>query len=361
MVAFHSLTCSRMLRRMKICSTVSLPGLNPACSFLSLWSTPPCILLIRIFPSTLLAIGNNVTPLQFPHCCRFPFFGILHISPCFHCSGTFSSCQIRSKRRLSSTQVLSVSTFSGSPVIWSLPGAFPFLRAFTTFLISFCLGGSVLMSNSSSSSSISSSIGGFGGASLFKTPSKCSFHLACISSLLLRSFPSLLVIAAVFLGPLPLSCLVMSYSSLAIPFSAAFCAAWAFSAINLLLSSFTLLFTSLTFCLYSLILFRILSDLLLSSLVLIAFLSSISFRVCLLIQGFRNPSISSAFSTYAFLCASHSFFISSLSSALFSSSLLLTASQYIHLASLSFLSFLSPSRVSPCGSRIPRYLLLHWR
>ena len=38
--------------------------------------------------------------------------------------------------------------------------------------------------------------------------------------MLLRSFPPLLVIAAVFLGPLPLSCLVMSYNSLALPFSA---------------------------------------------------------------------------------------------------------------------------------------------
>ena len=79
-----------MLRRMKISSTVPLPGLSPACSFLSLCSTAPCIRLVRIFPSTLLAIGSNVTPLHFPHCCRFPFFGILHISPCFHCSDAFA-------------------------------------------------------------------------------------------------------------------------------------------------------------------------------------------------------------------------------------------------------------------------------
>ena len=88
---------------------------------------------ILSFPSTLLAIGSNVAPLQFPHCCRISFFGILHISPCFHCSGTFSSCQIRSNRRLSSTQVLSASAFNSYAVIWSFPGAFPFLRACTSF------------------------------------------------------------------------------------------------------------------------------------------------------------------------------------------------------------------------------------
>ena len=63
-VAFHSWTRSRILRKMLICSTVPLPGLKPACSFLSLWSTTSCILLIRIFPSTLLAIGSSFTLLS---------------------------------------------------------------------------------------------------------------------------------------------------------------------------------------------------------------------------------------------------------------------------------------------------------
>ena len=47
MFTFHSLAGSRILSRRKICSAVPLSGLNPACSFLSLWSTLPCFLLIR--------------------------------------------------------------------------------------------------------------------------------------------------------------------------------------------------------------------------------------------------------------------------------------------------------------------------
>ena len=172
-----------MLHRMKICSTAPLPWLNPAFSFLILWSTPPCILLIRISLSTLPGIGNSVTPLQFPHYSRFPFFGILHIRPSFHRSGSFSSCQIRSKRCLSSTQVVPISSVNSSAVIWSIPGAFPFLRVCTTLLIYSFVGGSV--SVCSSPSTTSSSFSEFGGASLFKTLSKCPFHDAYLSFLLL--------------------------------------------------------------------------------------------------------------------------------------------------------------------------------
>ena len=129
----------------QICLTMSLPSLNPACSFLSLWSTLPCILLIRIFPRTLLVIGSSITPLQFPHCCRFPFFRILHIRPSFYFSCSFSSCQVRSKRCVSSMQVRSVSAFNRSAVIWSIPGAFPFLKVCITLLISSSVGGYVVV------------------------------------------------------------------------------------------------------------------------------------------------------------------------------------------------------------------------
>ena len=188
MVAFHSSTCSR----------ISSSGLNPACSFLSLWSTPPCILLISILPNTLLAVGSNVTRHQFPHCCRFPFFGISHISP------------------VSTAPALSFPAKSGQMGAEFHTGAFCVsLQQFCCYLVdSWCLPileghcpldflpvrSSVSLS-SSSSSSIYSSVGGFGGVFQFKTSSKCSFHLACLSSLFLRSLPSLLVTAAVFLGP----------------------------------------------------------------------------------------------------------------------------------------------------------------
>ena len=208
----------------QICLTMSLPSLKPACSFLSLWSTLPCILLIRIFPSTLLVIGSSITPLQFLHCCRFPFFRILHIRPSFYFSCSFSSCQVRSKRCVSSMQVRSVSAFNSSAVIWSIPGAFPFLKVCITLLISSSVGGYVLMP---SFPLLRFLIRWWVWWCLpFQESLKVllSFHLAYISSLLLRGFQSLLAIAAVF-SPLQLSCLVKSYNSLAFPFSAAVCAA----------------------------------------------------------------------------------------------------------------------------------------
>ena len=64
----YSLTCSSVLRRMNVYSTVPLPGVNLACSFLGRWSPPNYILLIRIFPSTLLAKVSNANPLLFSHC-----------------------------------------------------------------------------------------------------------------------------------------------------------------------------------------------------------------------------------------------------------------------------------------------------
>ena len=79
---YHS--CSMMLQRMNIWPTVLLFFRNPACSFLSTWSTPLCVLLIMTLPITLLATGNNVTPRQFLHSLRSPLLGIFTIKPFFH-------------------------------------------------------------------------------------------------------------------------------------------------------------------------------------------------------------------------------------------------------------------------------------
>ena len=106
-VAFHSLACCRMFLRTKICSTVPPPHRNPACFFLRAWSVPAWILLTRNLLSTLLARSSRITPLQLPQSRRFPFLGILHMSPLVHCLGTFSSVHIRSKMCLSSLLVRS--------------------------------------------------------------------------------------------------------------------------------------------------------------------------------------------------------------------------------------------------------------
>ena len=128
--------------------------------------------------------------------------------------------------------VCSGSAFSISAVIWSVPGAFPFLRAFIAALISSKVGASTEMS--SSSTSMFSSSGGDSGVVLFRTSSKCSFHLASLASLFFSSSPSLFFAAAACQLFRPVSCFMMWYSSVDLPFSAAFCALSALCAIHLL-------------------------------------------------------------------------------------------------------------------------------
>ena len=80
-VAFHSLTCSSIFLRVKICSMVLLFSRHPACSFLKMLSTPFLILLINTLPKILLMTGKSVIPLQFVHSRKLPFLGNFTIGP----------------------------------------------------------------------------------------------------------------------------------------------------------------------------------------------------------------------------------------------------------------------------------------
>ena len=113
---------------MKICSVVPLLGLKPACSFLSFDSTPIRILLITIFPMTLLTTDSSVIPRQFLHSFRFPFLGSFTISPFLHFSGVVFSLHTTSMISLTLVVASSMSALSSSAFMLSIPGAFPFFR-----------------------------------------------------------------------------------------------------------------------------------------------------------------------------------------------------------------------------------------
>ena len=86
---FHSWHCSRICRRVNLCSPQDLPFLNPACSLRSIGSRAVDILFRITLLNTLLVMDNSVIPLQFLQRLRFPFFGSLTISPVFQIYGYF--------------------------------------------------------------------------------------------------------------------------------------------------------------------------------------------------------------------------------------------------------------------------------
>ena len=57
------------------------PGLNPACSIRSLTSTALDILLMIILAMILLGMERSVIPRQLLQSFKFPFFGILMMTP----------------------------------------------------------------------------------------------------------------------------------------------------------------------------------------------------------------------------------------------------------------------------------------
>ena len=75
----HSTDCSMMFRRMKSCSAVFLPSINPACSFLSSLSTPSLMRFISTFPKGLPGTDSKVTPIELSQTVKSPFFRIFII------------------------------------------------------------------------------------------------------------------------------------------------------------------------------------------------------------------------------------------------------------------------------------------
>ena len=80
---FHSSHCSRICRRVNMCSSQDLPFLNPAYSLRSIGSRAVDILFRITLLNTLLVMYSSVIPLQFLQRLIFNFFGSLTISPVF--------------------------------------------------------------------------------------------------------------------------------------------------------------------------------------------------------------------------------------------------------------------------------------
>ena len=91
---FYSTHCSIILRRINIWSIQLLPVQNPACSFLSTFSTSPFILSMMILHNTFPGTDNSNTPLQLSQTSKLPFFGNLTITPLCQSTGITSLFQI---------------------------------------------------------------------------------------------------------------------------------------------------------------------------------------------------------------------------------------------------------------------------
>ena len=92
-----------------------LPGWNPDCRPLSFLSIFSFNLFSVKLAGGLLAINSRVSPCQFEHSAKFPFFGILTISPISQSSGTFSFFYTTLHTFLDSFTMTSSSAFFSIP------------------------------------------------------------------------------------------------------------------------------------------------------------------------------------------------------------------------------------------------------
>ena len=120
---FHSWHCSRICRRVNLCSPQDLPFLNPACSLRSIGSMAVYIMFRITLLNTLLVMDSSVIPLQFMQRPRFPFSDSLTISPVYQSTGISSSSHISLKISVSVSVITSPPAFS----IFSLTRLLPTL------------------------------------------------------------------------------------------------------------------------------------------------------------------------------------------------------------------------------------------
>ena len=146
-----------MFFSINIWSDVLLPDLKSACSGLSFSSSPFLILSISICSSILLGIDIKVMPLQFSLFVKSPFLGsvISRLLPILLVSLLLPISHRRSSSAISAA--VSISAFSNSPVILSIPG--------TLFCFSFRIA-----------PVISSKLIGLVFILLFSTPGSVSIH-----------------------------------------------------------------------------------------------------------------------------------------------------------------------------------------
>ncbi|VDP49280.1 unnamed protein product, partial [Schistosoma mattheei] len=123
------------------------------------------------------------------------------------------------KRMWSILVVTATSAFNASAKMLSGPDALPFLICLMAMLISSIVGGPTLIGRSVCAASM---LGGFSGASRFKSSLKCSTRLFCCSSMLVITLPFLLFTGRSGSRRFPESFFVVSYSPLMFPSLAAF-------------------------------------------------------------------------------------------------------------------------------------------
>jgi len=90
----NSLHCSRIFRRVKICSLQDLPLRKTACSFRRERSISDFMRFRITVQNILPRTDSRVIPLQLLQSLRHPFFGNGRMIPYLHSLGTFSSCQM---------------------------------------------------------------------------------------------------------------------------------------------------------------------------------------------------------------------------------------------------------------------------
>ena len=125
-------------RSMNMCSVMLRPCLKPACSSLNMLSTASCSLAIIAQPMTCAGTVSNIMPRQLPHSVKFPFLDSFTISPQFRSSGMTSTSHTVRNRSCRTHAVVSVSAFSSSGIMVSIPAALPFFTFFSAAFIS-CL------------------------------------------------------------------------------------------------------------------------------------------------------------------------------------------------------------------------------
>ena len=159
----------------KIWSVVLRSRLKRACSSLSISSTASCSLVIVILPMTFAGTDNNVIPCQLPQPVRFPLLGKLNYQTTIPILRHFLCLPHRANRSSRTHKVVSMSAFSSSVVIVSIPAALPFFMFFRACFISGLVIHSSLISISFGCLSLTTA--GTTGSGWSRTFSKCSCHL----------------------------------------------------------------------------------------------------------------------------------------------------------------------------------------
>ena len=120
-------------QRLKICSTVPLPILNPACSSASINSAFDWSLLSSIFSITLLWWDIRLMVLPFLQSCILPFLGIDITIDFVHCSDHILVCHILLHMVVRTVVIWSPPAYSISACMLSTLADFPHLSDCTVF------------------------------------------------------------------------------------------------------------------------------------------------------------------------------------------------------------------------------------